>query len=120
MQAAKFKTLCEAMGWSIEYVAERYQVAPRTVRRWFAGASDIPDAIAGDVAGEWDAWCDVLGQVLDGMEDLAAENGDPEGIHVSRPRGSTGDDMRQAAKIAAIATVLGAQGFDVEIDYTEE
>jgi hypothetical protein len=28
--------------------------------------------------------------------------------------------MRQAVKIAAIATVLGAQGFDVEIDYAGE
>lgn len=53
------------------------------------------------------------------MEEIAEENGDPQAIQLSRPRGSTGDDMQKTAKIQALAIVLGTQGFDVQVDYEE-
>lgn len=118
MNAATFKTLCEAMGLSNEGIARAFHVTPRTVRYWLSGETPVPDGVADELADLWTDWTEQLGQILDGMEELAGENGDPEAVHFSRPVGSTGADMPAAATARAIAIILGTQGFDLAIDYT--
>lgn len=119
MHPATFKTLTEAMGLTDEALAAKLDVSSRNIRRWKTEAGVIPDGVADEITEMWDEWTGTLGEVLDGMEEIAEENGDPQAIQLSRPRGSTGDDMQKTAKIQALAIVLGTQGFDVQVDYEE-
>lgn len=45
MSPAEFKMVREAWGWTLDAIAAYLTVDPRTVRRWEAGRSRIPDGV---------------------------------------------------------------------------
>lgn len=117
MHAAKFKTICEAMGYTASSAAQLFGVAPRNIQRWQTGDAPVPHGVSEQLTEMWDEWTEQLGQILDQVEASAAMNGDPESIDFSRPRGSTGDDALRTAKASALAIMLGVQGLDFQIDF---
>ena len=117
MAPAKFKTLCEAMGYTAALAAEQFGVTARNVQRWQSGAVPVPYGISEEIKNLWDEWTGQIGQILDQVEAAAALNGDPESIDFARPHGSTGDDALRTAKASALAIMLGVQGLEFNIDY---
>lgn len=122
MHPARFRTLCECMGWTSEAGGRMLGVDPRTVRRWFDPEYpyDIPDDIQLKVETAWYDFLHHLGETLDVAEETAEEHGDPQAIHIARPRGSTGASAIQAATVQALTILLEVQGFTVELDWAEE
>ena len=120
MHAAKFKTICEAMGYTASTAAEMFGVTARNVQRWQSGEAPVPLGVDNEITEMWDEWTEQLGQILDQVEASAAMNGDPESIDFSRPRGSTGEDALRTAKASALAIMLGVQGLDFDIRYEED
>jgi transcriptional regulator with XRE-family HTH domain len=83
MTAAEFKMVREAWGWTLETIAAYLTVDPRTVRRWEAGTSRVPDGVREGM--------ELLEQHLNALvEDIATQARDAPDVTLEIPAGDVG------------------------------
>lgn len=77
MTAAELRCYRDRLGVTLEWLAGRLGVADRTVRRWEAEATTIPDGIAREVHGLLEAADEELDAMLADVHQAAADSRDP-------------------------------------------
>lgn len=128
MNPAEFKTLREALGLTLNWVAEQAGVGIRTCQYWESGRSDPPADVV-EMLQRLDAQIDrVVIETLDTYADVAETHGEPENIELYRYRENidlwnSKPEMRplpvtyHAAMLFRIAKALRNIGLTVSITY---
>ncbi|WP_424195577.1 helix-turn-helix domain-containing protein [Ampullimonas aquatilis] len=128
MNPAEFKTLREALGLTLNWVAEQAGVGIRTCQYWESGRSEPPADVV-EMLQRLDAQIDrVVVETVDAYVDVSDENGEPVDIELYRYREnidlwSARPEMRplpvtyHAAMVFRIAKALRNIGLTVSITY---
>lgn len=128
MTPAEFKTLREALGLTLNWVAEQAGVYIRTAQYWESGRQSPPADVV-DMLQRLDAQIDkVVIETLDTYADVAETNGEPEDVELYRYRENIDlwtekPEMRplpvtyHAAMLHRVAKALRNIGLTVQIVY---
>ncbi len=97
MPGAELTTVREFLGLTVDRLAERLAVTPRTVRHWEGGRYPIPDGVREDVEALEAFTSDAVARVVDGLNDMR----DPA-IAVWRGEGASDDIAASRPDIAQL------------------
>lgn len=88
MNPAQLKTMRETLGVTVEYASKRLNVNPRTIQRWETPQADTSSdgytAYTDFLAALWEIALDQVNIILDKVEELDKQYGEPRVISLSR------------------------------------
>lgn len=130
MTSAELKTLREALGLPVTWVAEHTNVQRRTVEYWESGRISVPQHVATLLIDLDKRFDDAAEQALSVSEAARKEHGQPESIDLKRYRTDEAlwaarPDMlglpvtAHAALLDRCRRVLLAAGFSVTLQYAD-
>ena len=130
MTSAELKTIRESLGLPVSWLAERANVAERTVRFWESGRNQVPDDVAVLIAN-LDARVNLaVAESLSVVDKVARKNGKPEKVvllryhtdadlHHHRPDLAGMPTTFHACIVARLRGQLMARGIETKIVYMD-
>lgn len=121
--AADFRAARERYGLTVQWLADTLRVRQRTVHRWEAGHTPIPDGVADELAAWHAAWLDTVDRFAESIAiDCAETESNAAVLIVPRLDRHSLDDYPAAFHRAAALEAAQACGHDttVHLDYSDD